>query len=92
MVKYPSINMRIFPLNVDRVRSLGDLKSYLKDKGDAYHQNVDNLNRIESHYLIENSVVLIREFSNRYDIRIVSSGEGSLNRVKISIDKILNGY
>jgi hypothetical protein len=91
MVKYPSTNILVSPLDDKNIRNLFNVKTYLEIKGESYYQNTDNPNRKDFHYFMGNSTVTIIELSRKVDIRIVASGEVSLTHIKTNLEKILNG-
>jgi hypothetical protein len=70
--------------------SILNLKSYLENEGKAYYQNMDNSKRKEFHYFMGNSVVFIKQLPKVSNIKIITTNENTLSRMKSKIEKILN--
>ncbi len=84
-------NIRVFPLNDERLDNLSNVRSYLKKSGKCNYSSVDNPDLREYSYKQEKSSVFIREFPRRADIRINSPTKSSLNRMRVDIERILEG-
>lgn len=95
MVKYPEADLTISKLDEDNKsrEHLNEINTYLETNGTLYsetYDNVDRPRRTEKHYFMGTSVVRIMTFNKRADIKIIASGKRVLNRMKATIENILD--
>jgi hypothetical protein len=90
MVKYPSTNIFLRPLDDKTRESLDDIESYLNINGKLLYENIDNPKRIETYYFMGNSVVKIITLKDEADIKIMASSDNILLDIKSKLERILN--
>lgn len=83
-------NIRISPLNRDKLDDLENVKTYLKRRGKCEYSSVDTDPK-EYRYKVGDSSIFIREFTNRVNIDIISPTEPPLNRMRVNIGRVLEG-
>jgi hypothetical protein len=88
--KYSSADILLDFSDVNKAIDFRNLITYLEVQGPPYYKNTENPDKKEFHYFCCDSPILITEFPQKAEIKIISPRHSSSERMKSKIENILN--